>query len=91
MYEPATHLLNELSNKKTSAYTLNDRIGFLSRALSCARKMNETQNEENELIYSLRERMECAKIQTTIYSKLKILAEQQMDGQQDTKMEQVKL
>jgi nuclear pore complex protein Nup155 len=50
LYKPAALLLHQLAFKKSKEYNLNDRLGFLARALTCARKateQNQTQNSRN--------------------------------------------
>ena len=77
MHRDASILLHQLSLTRSAEYSLNDRLGFLSRALACAREALEqgdgvtgSAEGDSEYCEALKERIEVAKLQQKLQTRL---------------------
>ena len=77
-HRDASLLLSHLASSHTDEHSLHDRVGFLSRALACARQCMDhsggtvcgSHEADVEYCEALKERLEVAKLQTRLLARL---------------------
>ncbi len=76
-HREASILLHQLSMTRSTDYSLNDRLGFLSRALACAKEaidegagITGTMEGDSEYCEAIKDRIEVAKLQQKLQAKL---------------------